>query len=408
VKFTPEGSVEIRLRAAAGEGLRVEVADTGPGIPAERRDRLFQDFERMEASAVEGAGLGLAISARLAAAMGGRVGYEDNPGGGSLFWLELPLGFSSTATASAPAPASEHSSEHADRLRVLVVDDMAMNRDIFSAFLEEAGHDVVCAVDGAEAVEAVSTEDFDVVLMDVRMPGVDGLEATRRIRALSGRRGQLPIIAVTAQAFAEQVTECRKAGMDAHLGKPFAYSALLDVIARVVRKGERGGERDRTRPAPVAAGGESASARPVAPVEAVETELPIFDLTAFEGTAAFLDPDAISVFLKTLVTRGEALLRELRDPKALAQAAGDLATTAHSFAGSADMFGFRRVSAAARHFERAVHTASPETPALIESLIRTLESSLEEMLGRLADEPGRPSDGGDESRLAPANALSQS
>jgi PAS domain S-box-containing protein len=387
VKFTPEGSVEMRLRAAVGEGLRVEVADTGPGIPAERRNRLFQDFERLEADVVEGAGLGLAISARLAAAMGGRIGYQDNPGGGSLFWLELPLGIASTATDSAAAPASKDLPEHADRLRVLVVDDMAINRDIFSAFLCEAGHEVVCAVDGAEAVEAAAAEDFDVVLMDVRMPGVDGLEATRRIRALPGRRGRMPIIAVTAQAFAEQIQECRKAGMDEHLGKPFTYAGLLEIIARVVGGDERGAEPDKMPPLQ-----NPANPTPVTPISSVEPELPTFDLSAFESTAAFLDPDAVIVFLKTLASRGEALLRDLRDPEALAHGAGDVATAAHSFAGSADMFGFRRVGAAARHFERAVQAASPETPALIESLVGTLECSLQVIIERLAEEATRHPD----------------
>ena len=211
VKFTAQGSVQIRLRSEGGTGLRIEVADTGPGIPAEQRERLFQDFERLDADSagVEGAGLGLAISARLAALMGGRVGHDDNPAGGSGFWVDLPI----VVKAPTPVPAepTPYGSPGRTRpLRVLVVDDVAMNRDIASSFLRAAGHQVTSAADGTEAVEAVAATDFDAVLMDVRMPGMDGLEAARRIRALAGVRGRVPIIALTAQTFAEQISECRR------------------------------------------------------------------------------------------------------------------------------------------------------------------------------------------------------
>ncbi len=245
VKFTVRGSVTLHLRLAADPAwVRFEVVDTGPGISAEDRSRLFQEFERLGAnyaSATEGAGLGLAIAAPLAALMGGRLGHDDNPGGGSVFWLELPLAPGSTAAPPPPAahvpdvsgsqPASAHS------LRVLVVDDVAMNLDIAGGFLRAAGHRPTYAEGGIEAVAAVAAGDFDLVLMDVRMPGVDGLEATRRIRALDGVRGRVPIVALTAWAFADQVKECFKAGMDGHLAKPFTPDALRDVLASEFRRG---------------------------------------------------------------------------------------------------------------------------------------------------------------------------
>ncbi len=248
-KFTNRGKVDLRVHALAdGSALRIEVADTGPGISARQREQLFQDFERLDTDAtqmVEGAGLGLALSARLAALMGGKLGYEDNPNGGSLFWLELPLGNVMPTVAAEPGislPHAEVALITARALHVLVVDDVLMNRDIAGSFLRSAGHSVVCVESGAEAVEAAANGDFDVVLMDVRMPGMDGLEAARRIRALEGVRGLVPIVALTAQAFAEQVAECRDAGMGSHLAKPFDPERLVSAVVSAFAAGPRHGE----------------------------------------------------------------------------------------------------------------------------------------------------------------------
>jgi len=245
VKFTARGSVVLRLRRTdAGSGVRVEVADTGPGIRPDQRAQLFQDFERLGADAqgaVEGAGLGLALSARLARLLGGSLGHEDNPGGGSIFWLELPAGAEAPtgepapqAAAAVTEPAGAMPQAPDGSLRVLVVDDVAMNREIASAFLEAAGHQAVCVEDGPAAVHAATASIYDVVLMDVCMPDMDGCEATRRIRALSMPHGSVPIVALTAQVFSEHLEECHAAGMDVHLAKPFTQEALLAALARAV------------------------------------------------------------------------------------------------------------------------------------------------------------------------------
>jgi light-regulated signal transduction histidine kinase (bacteriophytochrome)/ActR/RegA family two-component response regulator len=230
IKFTETGWVELRLCSAAEGRQRIEIADTGPGMPAEMHRQVFEEFRRLNSasSLIAGAGVGLAIAARLLMLMGGDLGYEDKAGGGSVFWLHLPLAASADGgeadVASEPAPPA--------KLRLLVVDDIDMNRDIASAFLTAGGHDVTCAESGEEAVAAVEAADFDVVLMDVCMPGMDGLEATRRIRALRPPRAGVPIVALTAQVFAEQIEECRNAGMNSHLAKPFAYDTLLDAVAQ--------------------------------------------------------------------------------------------------------------------------------------------------------------------------------
>ena len=232
VKFTNAGEVQISAGLAPDRAtLRIEVVDSGPGIPASHQQYLFKEFERLDAEAVrpvEGAGLGLALSARLAALMGGRLGYDDWPGGGSVFWLELPYKPTSSPTMAAAADGGLLAATMPRRqLSILVVDDIAMNRDIAGAFLRADGHEVVCVEGGAEAVAATAKERFDVVMMDVRMPNMDGLEAARRIRALGGLYGQVPIVALTAQVFSEQIAECRKAGMDSHVSKPYTQKALV-------------------------------------------------------------------------------------------------------------------------------------------------------------------------------------
>ena len=392
VKFTACGSVQLRLdQTADGTALRVEVADTGPGIPVNQRPRLFQDFERLDAEAtgaVEGAGLGLALSARFAAVMGGRLGHEDNPGGGSVFWLELPM----TASAAEPAAfdAPDVAPAPARPLRVLVVDDVAMNRDIAGSFLRAAGHEVACAEGGAEAARMAADSDFAVILMDVRMPEVDGLEATRRIRALACPRGQVPIVALTAQAFTEQIAECRKAGMDAHLSKPFTQDALLDAVVRAVEDRAAQGKANTMPqgevPAAETAPGEGAgpASRPVGVlrVPAIGSELPVLDPGAFERTAAFLAPQAVVSYLQTLAERGKALLRGLHAPDALARTGSDLADAAHTLAGSAGMFGFERLAMVARCFEQAVQTNAAEAPDVTEALCAAIEASLQEMHSR--------------------------
>lgn len=237
VKFTGTGVVDLRLGCTPDRaGLQFAVVDTGPGIPADTRDRFFQEFERVNPEAdatVEGAGLGLALSARIAHLLGGSLSYRDNPVGGSMFSLDLPLAASTTVATRPRAPATVMAHEQPRQgFRILVVDDQPMNREIGSAFLRHSGHVAVCADNALAGIAAAATDDFDVILMDVQMPGIDGLEATRRIRALPGPRARVPIVALTAQAFAAQVQACLPAGMKFHLGKPFTPAQLLEAVTR--------------------------------------------------------------------------------------------------------------------------------------------------------------------------------
>jgi CheY-like chemotaxis protein len=223
VKYTSQGTVELRATGDYNH-LMIEVVDTGIGIPEGFRHLLFKKYERFGTArtSIAGTGLGLAIAYRLARSMGGHMGHRDNPGGGSIFWLELP-----------PAVADETQAGAERRLCVLVVDDSAVDRGVTTSFLRQAGHTVIEASDGGEAVRLASDHDFDVVLMDMSMPDVDGLEATRRIRALEGQRRQVPIVALTA------AEECRHAGVSECLAKPFTRTELIAAITRAAAQRRR-------------------------------------------------------------------------------------------------------------------------------------------------------------------------
>jgi len=235
VKFTLNGGVEVRL-TTCGEGetqrLRIEVEDTGVGIPLEAQATLFERFHQGDGSTTRrfgGSGLGLAITQRLARMMDGEVGFESRDGEGSLFWAEV-------AAPAAPAPRAggEADGQLLAGLRVLVVEDNATNRLIATRMLEQLGATVQTADDGEQGVTAMAQGDFDLVFMDVQMPVMDGVEATRRIRAMPPPAGQAPIIAMTANAMSHQQASYITAGMNGAIAKPFSPGALISEIAAVL------------------------------------------------------------------------------------------------------------------------------------------------------------------------------
>jgi PAS domain S-box-containing protein len=358
VKFTSAGRVALLLRPHQDAGVRLEISDTGPGIAADERQKLFQEFERLgneAASKIEGSGLGLAITARLVQRMGGRIGHAENPGGGSVFWVEFLPGIQSIAAeGDAPQSQPEHPAKAGQN--ILLVDDMAMNRDVAAAMLGLAGHKVVCVDSGAAAIEAVRAQNFDIVLMDVRMPGMDGLEATRRIRALPDRRRDVPILAVTAQAFSDQIAQCRDAGMTGHVAKPFEYNALLRAIGNAI-----------------AASSSAPAAETVTPPQ--DSQTPVLDAPAYQTTASFLQPQAVKKHLESLIDRGTALQAMLSLPDALA-APGPLTEAAHALCGAAGAFGFRRLAEAGRQFEHAAETDAPDLAVRRRQLLDAVGLSL--------------------------------
>jgi len=231
LKFTDRGRIQLAVRRDAGTDLlRFEISDTGIGIAPDRQHLLFQSFSQVDRSIARkcgGSGLGLAISRRLAEAMSGTMGMTSELGAGSVFWFTARLPETAPAAQSSVARETISSSSR----RILLVDDNAINQVVAKAMLTKDGHYVVLAADGAKAVAAVRASRFDLVLMDMQMPIMDGIEATRRIRALGGINGNIPIVALTANAMDKQIALCRDAGMNDHLAKPIDRELLRQAIA---------------------------------------------------------------------------------------------------------------------------------------------------------------------------------
>lgn len=230
VKFTSRGAVKVAVDYDVVDSrLRIAVEDTGIGVPDHVKARLFQRFVQADGSNSRefgGTGLGLAICKGLAELMGGEVGVESADGGGSIFWFTC---HAPRATPVLSAPAMEAASE-GEALRILVVDDVAANRQLVQTILCALGHEVVSADGGGEAVRQAIRRSFDLILMDLQMPGMDGLAATRAIRMTADANRETPIIALSANVLPEQVAECLAAGMDDHVAKPIQIPVLLQKI----------------------------------------------------------------------------------------------------------------------------------------------------------------------------------
>jgi PAS domain S-box-containing protein len=230
IKFTEAGRIAISL-AVEGGWLRFAVADTGSGIPADSLATLFDRFTQVDGSMRRqhgGAGLGLAISRELAERMGGAIGVESELGAGSTFWFRLPM-----VVADVPDLAVRPAARAlGPSLRILAADDSEANRQLLSLILEAAGHEVRLAQDGAEALACLSAEPFDLVLMDIQMPRLDGLSAIRALRGMSNFNARKPVLAITANVFPEQVASYLAAGADDCLSKPFEVAEVLDKVAR--------------------------------------------------------------------------------------------------------------------------------------------------------------------------------
>ena len=254
LKFTPVGGrIDVRLTLRPGhEGqktVRLEVCDQGPGVPASERERIFRPFEQTDAGrAAGGAGLGLSICAGHAALLGGVIGVDGAPGGGARFFMEFQAEFAASAAATdagpiiaiapepafMPAPAAPTSAPAGDpaALRVLAAEDHPANRLVLQALLEPTGLAVTFVENGREAVDAVSGSVYDLVLMDVQMPVLDGVGALQAIRALPGTLARTPVHMVTANVFEEDVRRYMQAGADGVLKKPIDVRELFALVER--------------------------------------------------------------------------------------------------------------------------------------------------------------------------------
>ncbi len=235
IKFTASGGVSLMARRL-GYGMRIAVRDTGVGIPRDKQAKVFEAFAQADGSITRrfgGTGLGLSISSRLVRLMGGLIGVESDPGVGSEFYFLLPISEPKAPEHEVRASAAPATAEQR-ALRILLAEDNPINQKLAVTLLSRAGHRVEVVADGLAAVRAAQAGSYDVVLMDMQMPELDGVGAARAIRAAEAPGARLPIIALTANAFEEDRDACLAAGMDGFLSKPIQREALLAAIDQAI------------------------------------------------------------------------------------------------------------------------------------------------------------------------------
>ncbi|MGD9869243.1 MAG: response regulator [Hyphomicrobiales bacterium] len=240
IKFTEQGTVTLRAGHEIQGGvlvLRFEIIDTGMGLTQQQQARLFKPYaqgDRSVAPRYGGTGLGLHIARRLAKMMGGEIGCDSERGAGSTFWFTVRAGAGDAPRRAAPREAPAPAAEGALRGRVLVVEDNHINQMLIAAYLDRFGLAYDMAANGVIALQRIAAVDYDLALMDVMMPEMDGLECTRRIRALSGPKARLPIVALTANAMKGDRESYLAAGMDGYVSKPVSAKDLHDAIAALL------------------------------------------------------------------------------------------------------------------------------------------------------------------------------
>jgi len=309
VKFTRDGEITLSARRMGDGTVVMTVEDTGIGIAAADLGRIFEDFVTLDSSygrLAEGSGLGLPIARRMVRAMGGTISVESLEGHGSRFRVTLPL--PPTRAEMQPQPPAAAPAVPLPRLRILVVEDNPINRFVVRQLLEDDGHRVDEATSGTRGVERAAARPYDLILMDIGMPELDGVAATRAIRTGSGASRNSPIIALTAHALPEDLARFTEAGMNGTLVKPLSRGALRDILAGTAKK-----------PAPRAG-------------------TDCMDTAQAQALIERLGPETFGDLLRRYLTETEAGLAELAD----ASGQGDLAAItmqAHRLAGSAAVFG---------------------------------------------------------------------
>jgi PAS domain S-box-containing protein len=256
VKFTDRGHVDLDVSVPRELGdhavVRFEVADTGIGIDEAAQAKLFQKFTQADVSISRrfgGTGLGLAIAKQLVELMGGTIGFSSAPGAGSVFCFEIPLERVAAPAAKASAAVAVAPAAPKRALDVLIAEDNKINQKVAQLIISNGGHRVDLADDGRQAVDAARANHYDVILMDLQMPELDGIAAAKEIRQLAGRAGQVPIIALTSHAMAGMREEVIAAGMDDYVSKPFDASVLLAKLEHLAAF-HRAGEQRKPQPAP--------------------------------------------------------------------------------------------------------------------------------------------------------------
>uniref|UniRef100_UPI001F4232C6 ATP-binding protein n=1 Tax=Falsiroseomonas oryziterrae TaxID=2911368 RepID=UPI001F4232C6 len=360
IKFTAAGTVEVKL-ARQHDRMQVEVRDTGSGIPPELRRRLFRRFQQADAGTARrhgGSGLGLMICRRLVGLMGGQIAVESESGAGSVFRFDLPLRPAADNAPGLPAPASEppmrRAAGDAPFARLLLAEDSEASQLVAAAILRKAGYEVDLVRDGESAVAAATSGSYDAILMDVRMPGLDGYAATRRIRALAGPAGRVRILALTASAMPGDVQRSLAAGMDAHLAKPVDRAGLLGAVAALLAAVP-------TRPRAPAPAAEPSPSHALLVRETLE------ELRAAVGPGRL--PDLIGVFAAETLAR----VRRLSEEPSLSAVEAE----AHALQSAAGTFGAAALREAGTALERAAAAGDASAVgAVVGDLPRLVERTL--------------------------------
>ena len=371
IKFTEGGRVVLDIglvgKTASHAVIRVEVRDTGIGIPESKRQKIFQDFEQADASTTRqygGTGLGLAISKRLVELMGGEIGVTSVEGKGSTFFFTAKMAISPTPIpkkSSESNPVALIGEAPTEKLRVLLVEDNVVNQRLAVAVLDGQGHDVTLAGDGQRAVEQWQKGDFDLVLMDVQMPVMDGFEATteiRRLEALDPAKTRTFIIAMTARARKSDRQQCLDIGMDDYMAKPIRIANFAEVLSR--RAKVKSAALENNHQATPEDGAAHLPHPQSIPVEQIDWDY------ALDSVAG--DGNLLKIIVETLVETGADLVAAAT----AGVAAGDfkkVATAAHSLKGSVLFLGIQTVRKSAMGLEADADLGKPERlPGLIQDL----------------------------------------
>ncbi len=239
IKFTTVGAIKVRLTRGDDGMILGSVSDSGPGIPPSRQLAIFEPFTQADGSTTRrfgGSGLGLAICRELIGRMGGRIWFECPPTGGTIFFFSAPLPEATLDRYPSSNPRIIVAPRRSRALRILIAEDNPINAMIIRKILEQDGHTLTLVTNGKAALQALRTDRYDAVLMDVQMPEMDGLEATRRFRVSERERGtpRTPIVTLTANAMKGDEETCLEAGADAYLPKPVDKAALRALLARLI------------------------------------------------------------------------------------------------------------------------------------------------------------------------------
>jgi len=371
IKFTQEGQVGVTVEAS-GEHLHFAVSDTGIGIPPDKQQLIFEAFSQADSSVTRrfgGTGLGLAICMRLVRLMNGRLWVQSDPGLGSIFHFTVRLDGAPTDMAASPkAPGDAGQENYLPPLRFLVAEDNPVNQTLVQTLLRKRGHQVTLVGDGQAAVEALARDSFDVVLMDMQMPVMDGLEATRRIRqdeAAAGDGRHIPIVAMTANAMAGDREQCLNAGMDSYVSKPLRRDEFFTAIADVLPR-DAAAAAAAQAPAPAAAIAAAAKSPVVPPAERACDRAEAIE--RLDG-----DEELFATLIQMYVGELPAYIERLQ----AAQTANDLpllSREAHTLKGLLATFSAARGAALALELETQAKAGRSEgTEVLVAALVAEME-----------------------------------